>query len=115
MARRRNAPLTPALIDGRVLLVAALLVTPAAWQASQGLLSVDQVLTRYLLVALGCTAVLALVRSVWPVLAGVSVDDSPVDSASNSVDQAPTEGSGNGPDGTAASPVVGTEVSPPPG
>ncbi|KRB79975.1 hypothetical protein ASE01_00210 [Nocardioides sp. Root190] len=67
---RRPAPETPALIDVRVLVVAALLVTPAAWQASQGLLSVDQVLTRYLFVALGCTVVLAFVRTVWPVLAG---------------------------------------------
>lgn len=74
MARRRPLPDTPALIDVRVLIAAALLVAPAAWQASQGLLSVDEVLTRYLLVALGCTVLTAVVRAVWPVLAGESTE-----------------------------------------
>ena len=72
MARRRPLPDTPALIDARVLIAAALLVTPAAWQARQGLLSVDEVLTRYLLIALGCTLLMVVIRSVWPLVAGES-------------------------------------------
>lgn len=75
MARRRPLPDTPALIDVRVLLVAALLVAPAAWQAGQGLLSVDQVLVRYLMVAIGCTLVTAVGRSMWPIIAGESAPE----------------------------------------
>lgn len=108
MARRRAVPLTPALIDGRVLAVAALLVAPAAWQASQGLLSVDQVLTRYLLVALGCSLALALVRTVWPVLAGA-----PADGAEDGAGDA--EDSGGAGEASAADPVAASDVSPPPG
>lgn len=102
---RRPAPDTPALIDVRVLLVAALLVAPAAWQASQGLLSVDQVLTRYLFVALGCTVVLAFVRTVWPVLAGELSAAGPGDEA---------EIGSAADDGGQADPI-GPEVSRPPG
>lgn len=63
---------TPALIDLRVLLIASVVASPAAWRAQQGLLSVDQAMTRYLLVVLACTATAVLVRAVWPVLAGTT-------------------------------------------
>ena len=72
MARRqsRPAPETPALIDLRVLFVAALVASPAAYRFSQGLLTVDQALTRFLMVALACTVVSTLLRAVWPMVAG---------------------------------------------
>lgn len=80
MTRRRGrpAPETPALIDLRVLLVAALVASPAAYRASQGLLTVDQALTRFLLVVLACTAVSTLVRAVWPMVAGPAPEPVPV-------------------------------------
>lgn len=67
-----NAPrkVPPALVDWRVLLLAALVASPAAYRATQGLLSMDEVLTRYLLVAVGCVVVSAVVRALWPLLAG---------------------------------------------
>ncbi|WP_182379520.1 hypothetical protein [Nocardioides sp. WS12] len=81
MARRarRPAPETPALIDLRVLFVAALVASPAAYRASQGLLTIDQALTRFLLVALACTAVSMLLRAVWPVVAGPTPEPVPVE------------------------------------
>lgn len=74
MARRgpRPAPETPALIDLRVLFVAAVVASPAAYRASQGLLTIDQALTRFLLVALACAGVSMLVQSLWPMVAGSS-------------------------------------------
>lgn len=74
--RGRTAPETPALIDLRVLAVAALVASPAAYRASQGLLTIDQALTRFLLVALACTAVSMLLRTLWPVVAGPTSDPS---------------------------------------
>lgn len=59
------------MIDARVLLVAALVASPAAYRTTQGLLSVSEAMNRYLLVALGCILVSALVRAFWPLVAGV--------------------------------------------
>ncbi|GAA4810546.1 hypothetical protein ACFQ0K_15295 [Nocardioides caeni] len=78
MGRRRSAlgtgraasdPGSP-IIDVKVLVVAALVASPAAWRASQGLLSVDEAITRFLLVMLACMVTATLVRAVWPILAG---------------------------------------------
>jgi hypothetical protein len=111
---RRPAPETPALIDVRVLVVAALLVTPAAWQASQGLLSVDQVLTRYLLVALGCTAVLAFVRTVWPVLSGELAEQAAAEEAAARQEEAAARQEEDARSREAAQEPPGAEVSRPP-
>lgn len=68
MARsKRPAPDTPALIDVRVILVAAVMASPAAYRASQGLLTLDQALTRFGLVLLACAAVTGVLRALWPV------------------------------------------------
>lgn len=94
MASRRPLPDTPALIDVRVLAVAALLVTPAAWQAGQGLLSVDQVLIRYLMVAIGCTVATAVGRSIWPIIAGESHPEPEPDRAEPADERAVEPGPG---------------------
>lgn len=60
----------PGLIGLPVLLVAALVASPAAYRASQGLLTVDQAIVRFLLVAVACVAASLLVRGVWPLVAG---------------------------------------------
>ncbi|MEV5001614.1 hypothetical protein [Nocardioides sp. LML1-1-1.1] len=74
MARaKRPAPITPALIDVRVILVAAVVASPAAYRAAQGLLTLDQALTRFGLVLLACAAVTGVLRALWPVLAGEPV------------------------------------------
>lgn len=78
MGRRKNAgtagrPVptpTPGIVDGKVLVIAAIVCSPAIYRASQGLLSVDEVLQRYLFVSLACTATAMLVRALWPLLAG---------------------------------------------
>ena len=58
--------------------VDGLVASPAAYRFSQGLLTVDQALTRFLLVALACTAVSTLVRAVWPMVAGPAPEPVPV-------------------------------------
>jgi hypothetical protein len=67
---RRPTPDTPALIDLRVRVVAAVVSAPAAYRAGQGLLTPDQALARFLVVLLGCTALLAVLRAAWPLVAG---------------------------------------------
>lgn len=81
MARRRTrpAPETPALIDLRVLFVAAVVASPAVYRASQGLLTIDQALTRILLVTLACTAVSMLVQALWPLVAGATPEQAIAD------------------------------------
>lgn len=69
--RRRPAPATPALLDLRVLVVAAVVSAPAAYRAGQGLLTPDQALVRFVVVLVGCTALMALLRAAWPLVAGV--------------------------------------------
>lgn len=61
---------SPGLVDARVLIVALVVCTPAVYRMSEGMLSLTDVLTRYLLVAVGCVAVSALVRFVWPMVSG---------------------------------------------
>lgn len=60
----------PGMVDWRILAIALVVASPALWRLSQGMLSVTDVLVRYLMVAVGCVVVAALVRVVWPVLAG---------------------------------------------
>jgi hypothetical protein len=69
-AGRRPLHVAPALVDARLLVVAALVASPAAYRSAQGLLSVSEAMTRYLLIALGCVIVSVVVRLLWPVLAG---------------------------------------------
>lgn len=72
MSRRtgRSVPATPALIDVRVLVVAAIVSAPAAYRAGQGLLTPDQALGRFLVVLAGCTALMVVLRAAWPLVAG---------------------------------------------
>lgn len=65
------------LVDTRLLLVALAVSSPAIYRLAQGMVSMTEVLTRYLLVALGCVVTGALVRWVWPLLSGERPD--PVD------------------------------------
>lgn len=58
------------MIDARLLAVAALVASPAAYRSAQGLLSPGEAMTRYLLVAFGCVLVSVLVRAVWPLVSG---------------------------------------------
>lgn len=66
----RPAPQGPALLDLRVLLVAAVVSAPAAYRAGQGLLTPDQALGRFLVVLVGCVALMAVLRAAWPLVAG---------------------------------------------
>ncbi len=68
--RRRPPPDGPGLLDLRVLLVAAVVSAPAAYRAGQGLLTPDQALGRFLVVLVGCTLLMAVLRAVWPLVAG---------------------------------------------
>lgn len=97
--RRRPAPDTPALIDLRVLVVAAVVSAPAAYRAGQGLLTPDQALGRFLVVLLGCTALMAVLRTAWPLVAGEPA-------ASAAEDEEPV---------SEADREAAAEVSPPPG
>lgn len=63
-------PPQPAFVDGRVLFVALVVASPAAVRVSQGLLSLDEMLVRYLVIAAGCAVVGTLVRWCWPLIAG---------------------------------------------
>lgn len=67
MARPQHSP---GLVDARVLFVALVVCAPAGFQLMHGMLSLSDVLTRYLVVAVGCLAVSAVVRFVWPILSG---------------------------------------------
>lgn len=101
MGRRKGAPAAatgkgrpdpgPGIIDGKVLVIAALVASPAAYQASQGLLSVDQVLERYLLVALACAATAAVVRALWSVLAGPIAPPTPPSADREGPDDVPPQ------------------------
>lgn len=66
----RPTPTGPSIVDAKVLVIAALVASPAAYRASQGLLSVDEALTRFFLVAVACAATAMVVRSLWTLLAG---------------------------------------------
>lgn len=62
------------LVDARLLVVALAVSSPAIYRLAQGMVSVTDVLTRYLLVAVGCVATGALVRWAWPLLSGEKAD-----------------------------------------
>lgn len=62
------------LVDARLLVVALAVSSPAIYRLTQGMVSMTEVLTRYLLVAAGCVATGALVRWVWPLLSGERPD-----------------------------------------
>jgi hypothetical protein len=86
--RPRHAPDTPALIDLRVLVVAAVVSAPAAYRAGQGLLTPDQALGRFLVVLIGCTALTVLLRAAWPLVAG---EPAPAPAAEELSDEAAPE------------------------
>lgn len=58
------------MFDLRVCVLAALLASPVAVLAAQGELTLDEALTRLLVVMVGATAAALLVRTLWPLLAG---------------------------------------------
>lgn len=62
------------MIDARLLAVAALVASPAAYRSAQGLLSPAEAMTRYLLVAAGCVLVSMLVRAIWPLVSGADAE-----------------------------------------
>jgi hypothetical protein len=62
----------PGLVDVWLLIAALVVCVPAGFRLAQGMLSLTDLLTRYLLVALGCVALAAAVRWVWPMLSGQS-------------------------------------------
>lgn len=84
----RPLPDGPALLDLRVLLVAAVVSAPAAYRAGQGLLTPDQALGRFLVVLVGCTALMAVLRAAWPLVAG---DPAPSVTADDRSDDADAE------------------------
>jgi len=59
----RQRPDLPGLVNGPVLVVSALLASPACVLLAQGLLTVTDVLTRYLLITVGCMALWAFIRA----------------------------------------------------
>lgn len=63
---------SPGLVDGRMLLVALIVCLPAGYRLTEGLVSLTDVLTRYLVVAIGCVLLAAVVRVLWPILSGES-------------------------------------------
>jgi hypothetical protein len=69
MSRPTRAYRSP-VVDARLLLLAAALAAPAAYRASEGLIPFDDAVDRFLLIAAGCFAVSALLRTVWPFLVG---------------------------------------------
>jgi hypothetical protein len=71
----------PGLVNGWVLVVAALVASPVWHLLSEGLLSVEEAMTRYLLVALATVAAWAGVRRLWPVAGEPSPSAAPVEDA----------------------------------
>ncbi|HJQ06726.1 MAG TPA: hypothetical protein VJ872_14845 [Nocardioides sp.] len=95
---RRPRPAPRPFIDARLLLLAALIASPAAYRSSQGLLSPSTALDRFLLIAAGCVALSAVLRTIWPLVIG---DNTPAASVTPPAPAAP-----------ALQPVVVDEVSP---
>ena len=87
---RRPSPRTPVLLDVRILVVAALVSAPAAYRASQGLLTPDEAVSRFLVVLVGCAALAMLLRVVWPMVAGETT---------TGTDSGTADGDGTGGDG----------------
>ena len=72
------------MFDLRVFVLAALVASPAGFLAANGELTLDEALTRLLVVMVGATAAALVVRTLWPLLAGpgpevldATVDDLP--------------------------------------
>lgn len=58
----------PGLVNGPVLVLSALLASPAYLRLAEGLLTVTEVLTRYLLITAGCIAAWGVARMLLPAL-----------------------------------------------
>jgi hypothetical protein len=58
------------MFDLRVFVLAALVASPAGFLAANGELTLDEALTRLLVVMVGATAAALVVRTLWPLLAG---------------------------------------------
>ncbi|HWU20071.1 MAG TPA: hypothetical protein VN088_00990 [Nocardioides sp.] len=83
-AVRRPRPAPRPFIDARLLLLAALIASPAAYRSSQGLLSPSDALDRFLLIAAGCLVLSAVLRMVWPLVVGESTPLTPSGSSGSS-------------------------------
>ncbi len=94
MARRSSGsvPDSPGVLDLRVILVAAVVASPAVLRAAQGLLTVNEALIRVAMVVVGCLAVAAVVRSLWPLLAGVAAAESATASLPDPASVPPDQG-----------------------
>lgn len=60
----------PGLVDVWLLIAALVVCVPAGFRLAEGMVSLTDLLTRYLVVAVGCVALAAAVRWVWPMLSG---------------------------------------------
>lgn len=58
------------MFDLRVFVLAALVASPAGYLAAHGELTLDEALSRLLVVMVGATAAALVVRTLWPLLAG---------------------------------------------
>lgn len=89
MSRHRGTRALPAasrpVVDGWVLLAAVLISAPAGYRLSQGLVSVTDVLVRFLLVTTGCALAFVLVRHAWAAIVGApaEADPAPVDAGAS--------------------------------
>ncbi len=63
------------MFDLRIFLLAALIASPAAFRAAEGQLSLDEALTRLLIVMVGATLAGLLVRTLWPLLSGTTTGE----------------------------------------
>ncbi|GAB3860906.1 hypothetical protein GCM10028801_24270 [Nocardioides maradonensis] len=79
---RRPRPAPRPFIDVRLLLLAAVIASPAAYRSSQGLLSPSTALDRFLLIAAGCVALSAVLRTIWPLVVGDTPPSAAAPSAS---------------------------------
>lgn len=66
---RQRADL-PGLVNGPVLVLSALLASPAVVRLAQGLLTVTEMLTRYLIITAGCVTLWAVVRGLLQAVIG---------------------------------------------
>lgn len=81
---RRPRPAPRPFIDARLLLLAALIASPAAYRSTQGLLSPSTALDRFLLIAAGCVALSAVLRTIWPLVIGDGTPPAPAPPATAS-------------------------------
>jgi len=72
------------MLDLRVFVLAAVVASPAAYLVAHGELTLDEALTRLLVVMVGATAAALTVRTLWPLLAGATperLDPEPAEDA----------------------------------